>query len=177
LRGAAGHVDAGNGAFTEADGAAGGAFGDSVAVGVAVATHQFGEVLVEVGVVSDDEDAFAVAVLVEELLEGGVVSVGGEGGGDDDGEIESELGADELGGLAGAFEGAGDDDVDLDLESGEDSGHEHALLLAFFDQAAFGVKERVFTGDAGIGVTHQVEVHTVIGEEPGVARRGVQRRF
>ena len=43
--------------------------------------------------------------------------------------------------------------------------HQHALLLAFFDEPSFGVQQRIFTGNAGVGMTHQVEIHKVSSVE------------
>ena len=69
--------------------------------------------------------------------------------------------ANHLGGLHGAFEWAGDDDVNLHLEGEEHARHEHALVLAFFDEGSLGIECWVFARDAGIGVAHQVEIHGV----------------
>jgi hypothetical protein len=43
-------------------------------------------------------------------------------------------------------------------------------LLAFFDQAALGIKDGIFSGDASIGVAHEIEIHGVRSVETGVQR-------
>jgi len=65
---------------------------------------------------ADDEKIFGVGVGADELLELGEGGFGGEGVGDEDGGFVAGLGADEGGGLEGAFEGAGDDGVELYVE-------------------------------------------------------------
>jgi len=111
-----------------------------------------------------EQESFAAGVLGDELLKGWEVSVGREGGRGDDGGFEADLSGHELGGLAGALERARDDDVDLNLERSQDAGHQHALLLAFFDQSALGVEDGIFAWDARVCVAHEIEIH---GVQPG----------
>jgi len=144
------HIDAGDGAFAQADGAAVG----RVAVSVAIAADETRDELMQVGIVADDEEAFAAGVLGDELLEGSEIAVRGQGCGGEDGRVEGDLGGDELGCLAGSLERAGDDDIDLSLESREHACHEHALLLTLFDESALGVEDWIFAGDASVCVAH-----------------------
>lgn len=143
------HVDAGDGALSHADG------------GGAVAADEAAEELEDVGIVADGQDALAVGIFGEHLLEVGVIGAEGEGGADFDFGFVAQLGADKLRGLEGALEGAGDDDVNLHLEGAEDAGHQHALVFSFLDEGPLGVESRVPAGHSGIGVAHQVEVHRV----------------
>jgi len=136
------HIDAGDGAFAHADG------------GSAVAGDEAAEELEEVGVVSNDQDAFAVRIFCDEGLEVGVVCMEAEGWADFDFGFIAELGADKLGGLKGAFERAGDDDVHLNFERGENARHEHALLFSLFDEGSLAVKDWIVARDACIGVPH-----------------------
>jgi hypothetical protein len=92
------------------------------------------------------------------------VGVGGQRRADFDFAVVAELGADKLRGLQGALERAGDDDVHLHLEGAQHARHQHALLLAFLDQAALGVESGVLAEQSGIGVAHEVEDH---GEQSG----------
>ena len=73
--------------------------------------------------------------------------------------VVAQLGADELRRLQGALQRAGDDDVHLHLERAQHARHQHALLLAFFDEAPLGVESGVLAAKSGIGVAHEVEDH------------------
>src|SRR6202034_931750 len=100
---------------------------------IAITGDELGDELMQVGIVAYQQDPFAAGVLGNKLLKGREIAVWREGG-----RCEANLSSNELGRLTRALERAGDDDVDLSLESGQNSGHQHALLLAFFDQAPFG---------------------------------------
>jgi len=143
------HIHAGDCAFAHADG------------GSAVAGDHAAEKLKHVGVVADYEDAFAVRVFGEHLLEVGVVGAEVECRADFDFGFVAKLRADKLGGLEGALERAGDDDVDLHLERREKPRHEHALLFSLFDEGSFAIKDVIFASQACIGVPHQVKVHRI----------------
>jgi hypothetical protein len=110
-------------------------------MGAAVAGDQTAEELKKVGVVADGQHAFAVGVFSQQRLEIVIACVGPEGGADLDFGVVAELGAHELRGLQGALQRAGDDDIHLHLEGAEDARHQHALFLAFFDEAALGVEK------------------------------------
>ena len=164
LRRTARHVDAGDGAFAQADAASARGRGRSRRAAVtirpvAVAGDQLCYVLVEIGIMADHQHSLAVGVLGDELLKGGVIAVGRKRRRGEDGRFKADLGADELCGLAGALERTGDDYVDLRVERGQHAGHQHALLLAFLDQAAFGIEERISAWNASIGMAHEVEIH------------------
>lgn len=131
---------------------------------IAITGDELGDELMQVGIVAYQQDPFAAGVLGNKLLKGREIAVWREGGRGEDGRFEANLSSNELGRLTRALERAGDDDVDLSLESGQNSGHQHALLLAFFDQAPFGVKDGIFARDARICVAHEIEVHEV---QPG----------
>jgi hypothetical protein len=165
LRRTAGQVDAGDGAFAQANAAAALQVIVAIAVTVSVAGDELGDELVQVGIMAYEQDSLAAGVLGDELLKGGIVSIGRKSRRGEDRRLKTDLGGHELGGLAGTFERAGDDDVDLHLERSQDAGHEHALLLAFFDQAAFGVKYGIFAWDARIRVAHEIEVHGVSADQ------------
>ena len=155
LRGTLAHIDAGDGAFAEADGAAVG----RMSVAITVAADEPGNGLMQVWIVAYDENTFALRVLRDKLLEGGEVAVWSKRRRGEDGGVEGDFCGNKLRGLTCALERAGDNDVDLRLESGEHAGHQHALLLTLFDEAALGVQDRVFTRDASIRMTHEIQVH------------------
>jgi len=140
-------IDAGDGALAHADGRA------------AVAGDEVSEKLKTIGVVGDHQDAVAVSVFGEKLLEGGVGAVKAEGGTDFDFGLVAELGGHKLRGLQGALEGAGDDHVNLDLERAEQASHQHALVFSFFDEAALAVEGGISASKSGVGVAHEIEVH------------------
>ena len=101
-------VDAGDGALAHADGCA------------AVAGDEAAQKLEHVGVVADDQDAFAVGIFGQHLLEVGVVSrLSAKCRADLDFGLIAQLRAHKLRGLQGALEGAGDDDIDLHLEGAQ----------------------------------------------------------
>jgi len=135
-------VDAGDGAFAHADG------------GAAIPGHEATEKLKTIWIVADHQDAFAMSVFGEKLLEVGVGGFEAEGWADFNFGLVAHLGADKLCGLERTLEGAGDDDVDLHLEGAENARHEHALLFSFFDEAAPGVKKGVIASESGVGVAH-----------------------
>jgi len=156
LRRTFGQVDAGDGALAQTDAASALQVILAIPITVPIAGNQLGDELMEVGIVAYEQDTFAAGVLRNEVLQRGVVSVRRESGRSEDRGIEANLGGQELSRLAGALERAGDDDVDLSLEANQNSGHQHALLLAFFDKAAFGVENWIFTGNASVRMAHQV---------------------
>ncbi len=129
--------------------------------GAAVAGDEPAEELEQVGIVADHQHAVAIGVLFKQLLE--VLKVGGriERGAHFDLGLVAELGADKLRGLQGALERAGDDHIDLDVEGAEGAGHQHALLLAFFDKGALGIQGGIFAPDARVSVAHEIENHRV----------------
>ena len=110
---------------------------------------------------SDDEDPITSGELVEEILECGVISAGGQSRRSDDRGLVADFGTDELGGLKRALEGAREDYVYLDIEACENTCHEKALLFAFLDEATFGVKDWIFARYASVCVAHHIDVHTV----------------
>jgi len=158
-------IDAGDGAFPHAD------------RGASVAGDEAAEKLKQDGVMADGEHAFAAGILNQHVLEGGKVCIGQEGSADFDLGVIAELGSDKLGGLHGALERAGDDDVDLDLEGAQHAGHQHALVLAFLDEAPLGVESGILSKHSCTGVTHQVEDHSEsFGGEPVRWSSGTRRR-
>src|ERR1700756_5202187 len=125
-----------------------------------VSGDQTAEEFEEVRVVTDHQHAFAVGVLIKQLLKSDEVSIGCERSAYLDFRLVTHLRAHKLSGLQGAFERTGDDDVDLHTERAEHPGDQDALVLAVFDQGAFGVQRRIVARDSGIGMTHQVEIHS-----------------
>jgi hypothetical protein len=140
-------VDAGDGAFAHADG------------GAAIPGHEATEKLKTIWIVADHQDAFAVCVLGEELLEVGVAGVEIEGGTDLNLGLVTHLGTHKLGGLQGALERAGDYNVDLHLEGVEHPRHQHALFFSLFDEAALAIEGRIAASKSSVGVAHEIEVH------------------
>ena len=157
LRRPLGDVDAGDCALTQPDCASARRRGMRMAI--PVPGDQFGDELMQVGIMTHDQDTFAILVLCDQLLQRSAIAVGREGWRGEDRGLETDLGGDELGGLTSSLERAGDDDVNLRFETSQDSGHQHALLLAFFDQAALGIEDRIFAGDASVCVAHEIEIH------------------
>ncbi len=143
------HVDAGHRALAHAD------------AGAAIAGDDAAEELEEIGIVADQQHAFAVGILLNQLLESGIIGVRPQRRADLDLGLVAQFSTDKLRGLQGTLEGAGDDDVDLHLERAQQPRHEHALLLAFLDQAPFGVEDGIAAGESGIGVAHEIEVHWI----------------
>ena len=141
------HADAGDRALAQADGRA------------AVAGDHAAKELEEIGVVSDDQDAFAVGILGQQKLEAGVIRAWSQRFADFDLGFVAELGADKLRGLQGAFEGAGDDDIHLHLERAQDTRHQHALFFSLLDEAPLGVESGVLAAESGVGVAHEVKDH------------------
>jgi hypothetical protein len=75
LRRTASQVDAGDGAFAQADAAT--ALQMIVAVrAIAVPGDELGDELVQVGIMANEQDSFAAGMLGDELLEGREISVG-----------------------------------------------------------------------------------------------------
>jgi hypothetical protein len=145
------HVDADNRPFAHAN------------AGPAVPGDEAAEELEEVGIVANEKYVLAVGVLVDELLEIGVGCGEVKGRADFDFAFIAEFVADELSCLKGALQRAGDNYVGLDPEGAEEPTHKHALLFAFGDEAAFGVKLGAFTRNTGVRMTHEVEVHWGMG--------------
>jgi len=138
-----------------------------------VAGDEAAEELKKDGVVAHSQQTFAVREFREHGLEGGEGCIRQQGGTYFDFGVVAELGADKLRGLQGALEGAGDDDIDLHLEGAQHARHQHALVLAFLDEAPLGVECGVLAEDSGIGVAHEVEDHS---EMSGGGTRAVGER-
>ncbi len=139
------HVDARNGAFAHADG------------GAAVAGNQAAEKLEQVGIVPHGQDSFAVGILRQQCPgnrrncafnpSAGLISTLAS--------YPSSVPTNcavcraRFSGLEtitsiGAFERA------------QHPRHQHALLLAFLDQAAFGVEKGIVANGSGIRMAHQI---------------------
>jgi len=140
------HIDAGDGAFTEPD--------RSVTCGLTVPREDAGDELVQIGIVTYDQNPFPVGVLPNELLEGGIIPGGSEHRRGEDLRFEANLCGDKLGRLKRSLERAGDDDIDLNVERSQDTGRQHALLLPILDKAALGIEDWIFAGNPGIGMAH-----------------------
>jgi len=153
LRRMLGHVDASDAAFAQANAAA------SVRMPVSIAGNQPCDELMEVGIVTHHQHALAIGILRDQLLEGGKLPIGSQHRRIQDGLIEAHFRCYKLGCLPRSLERAGDDDIHLHLEPGEDTGHQHALLLAFLDQAALDVEKWIFARNASICVAHEIEIH------------------
>ena len=108
---------------------------------------------------ADDEKIFGVEVGLEEFLEFLEGGGGGEGVRDEDGGLVAGLGADEGGGLEGAFEGARDDDVELYLHSVQHMRELQTMTLAVFVEGTFEVEEGIEAAYASAGVAEDVKVH------------------
>jgi hypothetical protein len=147
--GAAGEVEAREGAFAEAD--AGGARrgGD----------HEGSDEEGEVGVVADDQYVFMLTAFLEECVEVFEGGFGGEGLGEQNVGVVAHLVGDERGGLEASLEGARDDEVEVYVEGVEDVGELEAVTLAVFVEGTFGVEERVGAGCTGACVPENEEVH------------------
>jgi len=78
--------------------------------------EQRAEEAVDIRVVANDKDVFAVAKLVNEMLEVVKGGFGGKRTGEQNLGFVASFGADERSGLHASFEIAGDDDIKLDLQ-------------------------------------------------------------
>ena len=159
LSGPFGQVDTGYAAFAQADAASTGQMVVTIAVAAVSVGKKLGDVLMQIRIVTHQQNPFTAGVLTDQLLERRIVAVRRESRRDEHRRFNANLRSDKLCRLAGALERAGDDDIDLSLESSQNSGHQHALLLAFLHKAAFGIEDGIFTGDASIRMAHQVKIH------------------
>ena len=135
-------IDAGDGALPHADG------------GSAVGGDQAAQELEEIGIVADCQDAVVAGIFGQHLLEVGVAGVQPQGRTDLHFGVVTQLRADKLRGLQGALEGAGDDHVHLHLERAQHARHQHALVLAFLDEAPLGIEGGILAAKSSIGVAH-----------------------
>ena len=121
--------------------------------------EQRAEEAVDIRVVANDKHVFAVAKLVNEMLE--VVQAGfrGKCTGEQDLGLVTSLRADEGGGLHASLEIAGDNDVELDLQRIQDMSKLQAVALSVFIERAFEIEERVSAAGSGAGMTKNKQVH------------------
>jgi len=112
--------------------------------------------------VADEEEIFAVGALAQELLEVLEGGFWGEGGGVEDLGLVAGLGADERGGLQGAFERAGDDEVELDVQRVQHMGELEAMLFAFLVEGTLLVQGWVGTAKSGAGVAEEENIHNLL---------------
>ncbi len=120
----------------------------------AIPGDQSAKELEQVGVVSYEKNVLAIGILIDELLEIGEACADVQRRADLNFGVVTEFVADKLRCLKGALQLTGDNNVGLNLEGAEKAAHQHALLLAIGDKAAFGVELRTFTGNSGIGMPH-----------------------
>jgi len=128
-------------------------------IGPAVARDQSPKELEQIGIVANGEHAFPVGVFREQVQKRSIVTRETECRADFHLRVITEFCSHELCRLQGAFQGAGDDQVDLHIERGQHTSHQHALVFAFLDQAAFVVKQGISANQTGIRVTHKVKIH------------------
>ena len=149
------HIHAGDRRFSHA------------ARGPAVAGDEAPETLEKAGIVPDTENALAIGILGQKLLEIRVTSIQSEGRTDFNFGVVPQLRAHELGGLQGALQRAGDDHVNRRFEGAQYARHQHALLFALLDEASLAVKDGIFANGSGIRMAHEIENH---GDGCGGAR-------
>ena len=109
---------------------------------------------------ADDEQIFAVGVITEKFLEVLKTSLGGEGGGAEDGCFVAGLGAYEGGGLEATLEGARDDEVELYVQCIQYMRELDAVFFPFFIKGALRVKERIRAPHSGACVTQDEQIHS-----------------
>jgi len=142
-------IDTGNRALSHANG------------GASIAGDQAAEEIEDIGVVADGQYPFAVGILRQHLLKVSVIGSGRQSRAYLDFCLVAQLSGDKLRRLKGALQGARDDYIHLHFECVHNAGHQHALVLALFDEGSLGVESGIVTSDSGVGVAHEVEVHGV----------------
>ena len=125
-------VDARHGAFAHAD------------AGTAISGDDAAQELEKIGIVSHQEYAIAVGILLQQLLESDVIRIRPQRRTDLDLGFVSQFCADELRGLQGPLQGTRGNHVHLHLQRAQHARHEHALFFSFFDESALGIE----TGDS-----------------------------
>jgi len=121
--------------------------------------EQRAEEAVDIRVVANDKDVFAVTKLVKKMLEFVKVGFGGKCSGEQDLRLVAGFGADERSGLHASFEIAGDDDIKLDLQRIQNMSKLQAVALSVFIERAFDIEERVGAAHSGAGMTKNKQVH------------------
>ena len=139
----------------------------------AVSGDQAAQELEQVRVVSDEKDVLAIGIPVDQLLKIGIARANVERRANFDFSLVAKFVTDKLRGLERTLQWTGDDDVWLDFEGAEKTTHQHALFLAFGNEAALGVKLCTITGNSGIGMPHQMKVHGGMGS----IREGIAASF
>lgn len=125
----------------------------------AIARDDAAQEFEKIGVVANQQHAFAVGVLLNQLLESGIVGVRAQSRADFNLGLVAQFSPDKLRGLERSLQWTGDDDVHLHLESAHQARHQHALIFSFLDQPPFCVQNGIASGESGIGVAHEVEIH------------------
>lgn len=121
--------------------------------------EQRAEKAIDIWVMADNEDIFAVAKLVNEMLEVVKVGFGGKRTGEQDLGFVASLRADERSSLHASFEIAGDNDIELDLQRIQNMGKLQAVPLSVFIERAFDIEERVGAARPGAGMAKNEQVH------------------
>ena len=70
--------------------------------------------------------------------------------------VVAQLRAHKLRRLQRALQRTGNDDVHLDLEGIQHARHQHALVFSLFNKGPLSIEKGIFTGQAGVGVAHQI---------------------
>lgn len=120
----------------------------------AVACDEPTQELEHIGIVSYGKDRLVAGIFGQKVLEVRVIPVQSQCRADLNLAFVAQFCADQLRRLESAFQWTRYNGVNRGFQCVEYLRHQDALLLALFDQAAFGIQQWVFTNCSGVRMAH-----------------------